>query len=309
MRRLCTEGTHRSVVTLCVLFGKTKQAYYKYDDNRYLEYLAKENFILEYVKEVRRKDPGIGGEKLWYMYRQCFGDEHAVGRDRFMGIISKYGLNVRKRVRHPRTTDSSHHFPKHPDLTRTLLPCRPNELWVSDITYILLWLDETHYTFCYLSIITDAYSKEIIGYCVGETLESIYALKALEMAFKRLKGVDEVDLIHHSDRGVQYASFEYTSGLHAKGVRISMTESGNPKDNAVAERVNGIIKHELLKDMRFHTIEKVRGAVKTAVGFYNNERPHMSLDMMTPAQAATKSGILNKKWVSYREKYLLTNQL
>lgn len=306
MKRLCTRDKKLFVATLCALFGKTKQAYYKHDENRYPEYLAKESFVLEYVREIRHKDPGLGGEKLWYMYRHFFGEEHAVGRDRFMAIISKYGLNVRKRVRRPRTTDSSHHLPRYPDLIRMMLLCRPNELWVSDITYILLWLNQRDYTFCYLSIITDAYTKEIIGYCVGETLESIYSLKALDMAITRLKGVDQVNLIHHSDRGVQYASFEYTGRLHAQGIRISMTQSGNPKDNAVAERVNGIIKHELLKDMRFQSIEEVQQAVRTAVDFYNNERPHMSLDMMTPAQAATKNGVINKKWVSYREKYITT---
>lgn len=289
---------------LCSLFGKTKQAYYKYDD-RSLEYLAREEFMLGYVKQVRAKDPGIGCEKLWLMYRQSFGEAYAVGRDRFCSILSKYGLTLRNRSNRPRTTNSGHNLPKYPDLTGKLLVERPNQLWVSDITYIVIWTDNEHYIFCYLSLITDAYTKEIIGYCVGDTLESIYTVKALEMAMERLKDNPVAGLIHHSDRGVQYASLQYISCLKQKQIQVSMTETGNPKDNAVAERVNGIIKGELLRGMTFHDIGEVRRVVKAAIEFYNNERPHMSLDMMTPAQAAGENGTIRKRWVSYREKHLL----
>ena len=216
---------------LCTLFGKTKQAYYKYEDHS-LEYHAQEEFVLEYVKEIRKKDPGIGGEKLWLMYRHSFGEEYAVGRDRFCAIIAKYGLTIRRRIYHPRTTDSRHNLPQYPDLIQWLLVTRPNELWVSDITYIVIELDEERYMFCYLSLITDVYSKEIVGYCVGPTLESCYTVKALEMALKRFEGAPCPDLIHHSDRGVQYASSEYVSCLKRNKMKISMTQSGNPKDNA-----------------------------------------------------------------------------
>ena len=109
------------------------------------------------------------------------------------------------------------------------------------------------------------------------------------------------NLIHHSDRGVQYASYAYTDRLKQAGVRISMTECGNPKDNAVAERVNNTIKNELFKGMKFHTIEQVRQALKVAVDFYNNERPHWSLDGMTPVQAGRMKGEIQKKWTSFRE--------
>lgn len=122
------------------------------------------------------------------------------------------------------------------------------------------------------------------------------------MALQRLGGRPAEDLIHHSDRGVQYASYAYTDILRKHNVRISMTECEDPKDNAVAERVNGIIKNELLMGMAFFSIGEVRKALKAAIDFYNNERPHMSLDWMTPAQAALCSGELKKKWVSYREK-------
>ena len=149
---------------------------------------------------------------------------------------------------------------------------------------------------------TDYYTKEIIGWCVGETLEAKFAIEALEMALGRLGGRRDVDLIHHSDRGVQYASYAYTDILREHNIKISMTECGDPKDNAVAERVNGIVKNELLQGMSFFSIQEVRKALKAAIDFYNNERPHMSLDWRTPAEAALCTGELKKKWTSYREK-------
>ena len=146
--------------------------------------------------------------------------------------------------------------------------------------------------------------KEIVGWCVGETLEARFTIEALEMALERLDPNGEYDLIHHSDRGVQYASFAYTDILKSRGIRVSMTECGDPKDNAVAERVNGIIKNELLMGTKFRNIDEVKTAVASAINFYNNERPHMSLDWMTPAEAALCSGELKKKWVSYRENHI-----
>ena len=279
------------------------QAYYKHGDGQ-LSRLADEAFCVEYIRRVRRKDRGIGGSKLWRMYRKEFGSEHSVGYNRFYDIIDRYGLKVRKRRCRTRTTDSGHGLPLYPNLVKELIPVRPNQLWVSDITYMPVCLDAEsgEYGFCYLSLVTDYYTKEIVGWCVGETLEARFAVKALKMALGRLGGRPAEDLIHHSDRGVQYASYDYTGLLKKNGIRISMTECGDPRDNAVAERVNGIIKNELLMGMAFFSIGEVRKALKAAIDFYNNERPHMSLDWMTPAQAALCSGELKKKWVSYREK-------
>ena len=304
MKRLCKECGGPTVTSLCKLFGVTKQAFYKYVDHS-MDTHACERFVLEFLKRVREKDPGIGGEKLWLMYRNEFGTSSAsVGRDCFCAILSKYHLTVRKRFRAPRTTDSSHYLPQYPDLTRTLLADHPNQLWVSDITYITIWLPDGSYVFCYLSLVTDAYTKEIIGYCVGDTLGSCYTVKALEMAIGGIVGIEVNGLIHHSDRGVQYACADYIAILRHKGILPSMTENGNPKDNAIAERVNGIIKNELLQGMRFKSIEEVKKAVDMAVHFYNNERPHMSLNMLTPAQAGQMVGPIKKEWISYREKYL-----
>ena len=265
--------------------------------------LADESFVVEFIHRIRQKDRGIGGGKLWQMYRREFGSEHSVGYNRFYDIIEKYNLKVRKKRRRAKTTDSSHDLPLYPNLVKELIPTHPNQLWVSDITYMVIYLNAQtgDYDFCYLSLVTDYYTKEIVGWCVGDTLESKFAIEALNMALGRLDKSLVYDLIHHSDRGVQYASFAYTDILRANNIKISMTECGDPKDNAVAERVNGIIKNELLMGMSFFSIDEVRAAVKSAIDFYNNERPHMSLDWRTPAEAALCTGELKKKWVSYKE--------
>jgi len=278
------------------------QAYYKHG-NTDLRKLAEEAFCVEFIRRVRQKDPGIGGGKLWRMYKKEFGEEHGVGYNRFYDIIEKYGLKVRRKKRRAKTTDSSHDLPTYPNLVKELVPLRPNQLWVSDITYMVIYVNAQtgEYGFCYLSLVTDYYTKEIIGWCVGETLEAKFVMEALNMALSRLDGNPAEDLIHHSDRGVQYASYDYTRLLKKHNIKISMTECGDPKDNAVAERVNGIIKNELLMGTSFFSIEEVRKALKVAVDFYNNERPHMSLDWKTPAEAALCTGELEKKWKSYRE--------
>ena len=286
----------------CELLGVSTQAYYKHG-NTDLRKLAEESFCVEFIKRVRQKDHGIGGGKLWKMYKREFGEEHSVGYNRFYDIIEKYNLKVRKKKRRVKTTDSGHGLPTYPNLVKELIPLRPNQLWVSDITYMVIYLNAQtgEYDFCYLSLVTDCYTKEIIGWCVGETLETKFAIEALDMALSRLNGNPAEGLIHHSDRGVQYASYDYTKLLKKHNIKISMTECGDPKDNAVAERVNGIIKNELLMGTSFFSIEEVRKALKVAIDFYNNERPHMSLDWKTPAEAALCTGELKKKWKSYRE--------
>lgn len=287
------------------MLGVSKQAYHKQKGDSAARKAAQESFVLEYIKDIRSVDPGIGGMKLWYMYRQDFPDMERVGRDRFEDIIHRHGLKVRKKARKPRTTDSTHGLPVFPNLVYSFIPTAVNQMWVSDITYIPIWLNDTEYVFCYLSLVMDAYSHEIIGWAVGPTLESSYTCDALEMALGRLEGMDPElikRLIHHSDRGVQYASAEYVKKLQDLHIRISMTENGDPRENAMAERVNSTVKNELLKGIRFTCISEVRDAVAVAVSFYNQRRPHMSVDMMTPEKAAQCNGQIRKWWNSYREK-------
>lgn len=285
---------------MCRLLGVSKQAYYKHVDKLMFK-KAQEAFVVEFVKNVRGKDRGIGGNKLWMMYHNRFGAEHSVRYNRFYDILERYGLKVRKRKRCVSTTDSKHDLPLYPNLVKELIPTRPCQLIVSDITYIPLTREGERQDFCFLSLVTDYYTKEIVGYSVGDTLETKYPLEALEMGLKHYKGKELSGLIHHSDRGVQYASYAYTARLKDCKIGISMTESGNPKDNAMAERVNNTIKNEFLKGMEFHGISQVKEAVKAAVNFYNHERPHLSLEGMTPVQAAQCEGEMKKNWKSYRE--------
>lgn len=286
------------------MLGVSKQAYHKQKGEATVRKTTQEAFALEYIRSTRALDPGIGGMKLWYMYKRDFPDNERIGRDRFADIIHRHGLKVRNKTRRPRTTDSSHGLPVFPNLAYSFIPTAVNQLWVSDMTYIPIWLGETGYTFCYLSIITDAYSHEIIGWSVGPTLETRYPAESLKMAFRRLEGAGQQTagrLIHHSDRGVQYASAEYVGLLHEKRISISMTQNGDPKENAMAERINSTVKNELLKGLRFSCIRQVRDAMEVAVAFYNERRPHMSVDMMTPKEAAKCNGEIRKWWRSYRQ--------
>lgn len=229
------------------------------------------------------------------MYRDYFGQENSLGRDAFLKVLSLRGLMLRKRKRSCRTTDSSHHLPVYPDLVKNLLVTRADQVWVSDITYVL-----TNEGFRFLSLVCDAYSREIVGWFVAPTLEASYTLEALKMACSHL-GKGKVDLIHHSDRGVQYASFPYISYLKKRNIEVSMTQSGDPKDNAIAERVNGILKMEFLNHYEFRDINQLRQRVGEAIRFYNEQRPHRSLDMMTPREVRGKTGIIKKRWKCYKD--------
>lgn len=170
---------------------------------------ALESFAIEFIHDVRKKSSKIGGKKLWIMYKDKMCGNQRLGRDRFMELIDRYDLKVRNRSRKPKTTDSTHGLPVFPNLVYAFIPQHVNELWVSDITYVPIWLEDDKYTFCYLSLITDAYSHEIIGWQVGSTLEAKYTTEALEIALGRIENLDQSTvekLIHHSDRGLQYAS-------------------------------------------------------------------------------------------------------
>ncbi len=265
----------------------TRQAFYKRNEEALLARLAIEQFVVQYVLEVRRKDPKIGMDKLWRMYSGKFPAEYRVGRDVFRSILHERGLNLRRRPRATRTTDSRHNLPTYPNLVKSVIPTRPNHIWVSDITYIEIEDPDSPqgYRFVFLTIVMDSYSKRILGWCVAPTLEAAYSIKALEMAIKTLPEGFADTLIHHSDRGTQYASAAYIKVLNTNRIVPSMTEDGNPKDNAMAERINSTVKNELLHGKTFTGIRQVADAVRKAVKFYNEERPHSSIDMLTPNQA------------------------
>lgn len=196
-----------------------------------------------------------------------------------------------KRRRRYKTTDSRHHYRKYPNLIVDVVPSRPNEIWVSDITYV-----ETDEGVCYLSLITDTYSHKIVGWAVGPTLETVYPLNALKMALATIDDVTASRLIHHSDRGCQYCSNEYVSELKKRYVNISMTQSGDPLENAIAERANGILKVEWLYKMRITTRDECRSILDRIIDFYNTQRPHMSIGMQPPEAVHMQTGEQRRCW-------------
>lgn len=196
-----------------------------------------------------------------------------------------------KRRRRYKTTDSRHHYRKYANLIADVVPSRPNEIWVSDITYV-----ETDEGVCYLSLITDTYSHKIVGWAVGPTLETVYPLNALKMALATIDDVTASRLIHHSDRGCQYCSNEYVSELKKRHVNISMTQSGDPLENAIAERANGILKVEWLYKMRITTRDECRSILDRIIDFYNTQRPHMSIGMQPPEAVHMQTGEQRRCW-------------
>jgi putative transposase len=228
------------------------------------------------VQEIRRKMPMIGCRKL---YRMLKCDLEAMnikfGRDAVFDILRRNGLLIKPKKKYIKTTNSYHHFKKYNNLIKDKAIRRSNEVFVSDITYIRL-----RGGFCYLFLITDLYSRKIVGYDLSVSLGVEGAIGALRMA---LRGVENTDsLIHHSDRGTQYCCWDYTDLLIQRGIEISMGEVGNPYDNAVAERVNGILKVEFMLDSTFESAGRAKQAVKEAINTYNTLRPHLSLGYLTP---------------------------
>lgn len=260
--------------------------------------------MVSFIEKIRSKDPGIGGKKLWYLYQKEYQATHPVGRDTFEGIVAANGLYIRKPRKHPRTTDSRHNYPKYPNLVKSVIPDHPNQIWACDITYMPYYPNSNskEYNFAYISLVTDVYTKLILGWSVGATLDTQYPLEALDMAVGQFGEEAVAGVVHHSDRGVQYASFDYVDRLKKYKMLISMTESGDPKDNAFAERTNETLKDELFKGRTFSSVLAIKKAMPDAIAFYNNVRPHMSLNNMTPAEASQQKGEINKLWISYREK-------
>lgn len=277
---------------MCELFGRSRQAYYQRVKYNYKEEVRSE-ILLQLVEKERKLMPRIGGRKLLLRIQPRLPEELYLGRDLFFDFLKEKGLLVRKRRNRIRTTYSNHWLRKYPNLIKDYVPERAHQLWVSDITYI-----ETAEGFGYLSLITDAYSRKIVGWELADNLESKHTVKALEMALNQLpKRVR--NLYHHSDRGVQYCCDEYVKLLRKNDIQISMTENGDPRENAIAERVNGILKDEWLYQMKLKTRSEARDQLEQIIRIYNEERPHSSLDMITPNVAHNMSFILKKHWKNY----------
>jgi putative transposase len=277
---------------MCGLFGKTRQAWYEQQWSGRQDVL-RDSIVIKRVQEIRQQMPRIGTRKLHYMLTETLQKHNiSIGRDKLFNLLEEYGLLVRRRKRKRiHTTDSNHPFRKYPNMIRGLVVTGPDHLWVSDITYISL-----KDGFCYLSLVTDAYSRKIVGYCLYPTLKKEGPLHALRKALSGLPANLGNTLIHHSDRGLQYCCSDYTALLDNNTVLISMTEKGDPYENAIAERVNGILKDEFALDKDFDSLKLAEVAVSKAITTYNQLRPHASCNYLTPEQAHQQQGLLKTKW-------------
>jgi transposase InsO family protein len=290
---------HISLANLCGWFGITRQAYYQ---NNWYDIATgfETELIIQQVQNIRSSHPKIGTRKLYEML-QLFIKEHRIkmGRDALFTILSNNNMLIRKRKRSIRTTQSYHRYRKYPNLIRGFVPTAINQLWVSDITY---WKVGEKYD--YISFITDAYSRKVVGYNVGETLEAVESIQALQMAFSALGAESLLQLTHHSDRGIQYCCNQYVKLLQDYKVNISMTEKGDPLENAIAERLNGIMKMEYLENYDVRTIKDAKALLKKVVALYNNERPHMSIGNLTPNQIHLSNNSIKteKLWKNYYQK-------
>lgn len=282
------------------MFKKTKQAYYKQ-----LKTVEKtklqHDVVLGLVKKKREIWKRGSGRNL----HKCLEKELAqhqikMGRDKFFDFLRENNLLIKTKRFRTKTTCSYHHFNRYDFIAKDLIPVRCNEIWVSDITYI--WLKELD-TFCYLSLITDLYSRKIVGYCVHENLSVKGCEIALKMALKQRQDKSQ-SLIHHSDRGAQYCSHSYVKILTKNKIQISMTQTGDPLENSVAERINKTIKEEFTdeRQLSYSSLDEAKREVKKNIEFYNEVRPHRSVSMFTPNEAHTKTGELKRHWTSRYKK-------
>jgi len=277
------------------LFGHCRQAFYQSKADIEKEVLQ-ERKLIDAVREIREQDPGIGGYKLWLMLIAMFGRDFVPGRDRFFVLMRRKGLMLPKpKPRH--TTNSNHRYHKYKNLIKGFVPTAANQLWVADITYIALAGGDV----CYLHLITDAYSHKIVGWALAGTLKAAISMEALRMAVAQAVAMSGSEilkqLIHHSDRGVQYCCDAYVAMLKEHEITISMCEDYNPTDNAIAESVNGKIKVEsVYRQKCFNSFEHAYGVIERYINFYNYRRPHMSIGYKIPAVVHLEQGKQKKMW-------------
>ena len=291
--------SHIGLAKLCGWFGVTRQAYYQ-NNWRVADATVENELILQEVKKIRRRHNRMGTRKL-YEKLEVFMLDHQIkmGRDALFDLLSSNSMLVRKRKRKIRTTDSFHWLRKYPNLIKDFVPTSPNQLWVSDITY---WKLEKE--FVYISFITDVFSHKIVGFHVAESLKSVETIQALKMAIANINisNSKKLKLIHHSDRGVQYCQYKYVQLLNDNNIMISMTESGDPRENPIAERLNGIIKQEYLQDYSVTNIKEAKEVLSFVVDLYNEERPHNSIGNLTPNEVHQNNLNTEKLWKNYYKK-------
>jgi transposase InsO family protein len=264
-----------SVSEICQCFNLKRDAYYK-SQKRYMQRKYVKSKVLELVREERKYQPRVGTRKLFEALRPSFiSDQIKIGRDSLFDILREHKMLVYRKKATCRTTNSYHRFHKYNNLIKDLEVTRPNQIWVSDITYI-----QTVKGFCYLALITDVYSRRIVGYDISDSLELAGCLRALKLALRQAPPAPGV--IHHSDRGIQYCSNQYVNELKKHKMLISMTEENHCYENAIAERVNGILKDEFYLDQCFFSTEHACRATRNSIEIYNSKRLHLSLGYKTP---------------------------
>jgi transposase InsO family protein len=278
--------------------GRTRQSWYEHTWHQRASHAGEEEALM-LVQTVRRQMPRIGTRKLYHLLQQQFEERRlGVGRDKLFTLLRNKGLLVAKRRRYTRTTDSRHWMRKYENLVKDVTLVRPEQVFVSDITYI-----STERGYNYLSLVTDACSKKIMGYALREDLSPKGCLQALEMALDNRTG--DAPLIHHSDRGLQYCSKDYVEVLRNHDVGISMTQNGDPYENAIAERVNGILKEEFYLSETFTSHAQASEHIGQSIQIYNTQRPHLTCHMMTP-EVAHRSSTLNLRCWKRKTKKRLT---
>jgi transposase InsO family protein len=241
--------------------------------------LQRDEAIKNLVDRERKQLPRIGTRKLYYLIKEDLRNQGLkVGRDKLFSLMRLYGLQINPRRRYTQTTMSKHWLRKWPNIIKDKDIVNQDQVWVSDITYI-----KTQEGNCYLNMITDAYSRRIMGYAIEENMETESMIEALRMAIGQRQN-PLIPTIHHSDRGLQYCSKEYVNAEVKNNIRLSMTENGDPYENALAERMNRTIKEEFGMDRKMKSKELVKKLVEESIFLYNNKRPHLALNMKTPDQ-------------------------
>jgi putative transposase len=297
---------------MCEVFGRSKQAYYK-QLQQHAGTAVKEEAIVGLIKKKREIWKRGSGRNLHKCLQKEFRTHGIkIGRDKFFDVLRNNHLLIKSKRTRTKTTCSYHHFNRYANLIEKAVPARANEVWVADITY--LWLKPQD-RFCYLSIITDLYSRKIVGHCVHESLSVKGCIDALQQALRGRKDKNKA-LIHHSDRGVQYCCHAYVKLLQKQQIQISMTQTGDPLENAVAERIHKTIKEEFTdeRQINFCNIDIAKTEIKKFIEFYNQQRPHRTVQWLTPNQAHQCTGALRRVWKTYygkttQSEYMIEEQI
>ena len=277
------EERKETLISSCGLFGVNRQVYYR-SKRAFEKRQETASKVVGMVVEVRQQMPRIGTRKLYYLLQDQLNDI-GVGRDKLFAILKANHMLIKPKRSYRITTDSHHWYRKHKNLIESVTPVRPEQIWASDITYI-----GNNGNHRYLALVTDTYSKKIVGYDLSSSLGADGAIRALKMGLKQ-RSYKEKELIHHSDRGIQYCCDDYQKSLARKKVKCSMTESYDPYANAVAERVNGILKQEFELEEYNVKLPVMKELIKNSVDIYNKKRPHYSCHMKTPEQMHSQAQI------------------